>query len=362
MYAIFRFFTHILRFLFFINIQNGYSKRKDSTKQSHSDKILYNRIDILMKSLEDGDYYEIVPVTDEMMGINDTINNPRMIRKKFMNNLGSNITKVGAYIYQRPGCHSNWIAVFKIEKGRVDQDPKILAAYAQAALDAPKLFTQREAKKAITQIQQATGATNIGLVESLLSVIIPTEYDIIPSNRNNKNANRLEELSDLIKSGDFDETNDVIKLCMDARCVNKRGDTDTSQLEIYWSAMEKVIENGGTASHVRRHTQGNDIVATTNISYSPTIHSISQLMKKTQAMLIEQGKIEGQDFPIPSPTFVNLQLSPMNENRKTTEHFTGRLKVKRQLQAKNARNQHQHGHYVAQQKNIGDIMVVIYEN
>ena len=124
MYAIFRFFTHILRLLFFINIQNGYSKRKDRTKQSYSDKILYNRIDILMKSLEDGDYYEIVPVNDEMMGINDTINNPRMIRKKFMNNLGSNITKVGTYIYQRPGCHSNWIAVFKIEKGVVDQDTK----------------------------------------------------------------------------------------------------------------------------------------------------------------------------------------------------------------------------------------------
>ena len=67
-------------------------------------------------------------------------------------------------------------------------------------------------------------------------------------------------------------------------------------------------------------------------------------------MLIEQGKIEGRNFTIPSPTFVNLQLSPMNENRKTAEYFTGRLKVKRQLQAKNARNQHQHGHYVAQQK------------
>ena len=38
-------------------------------------------------------------------------------------------------------------------------------------------------------------------------------------------------------------------------------------------------------------------------------------------MLIEQGKIEGRDFTIPSPTFVNLQLSPMNENRKTAEHL-----------------------------------------
>ena len=47
--------------------------------------------------------------------------------------------------------------------------------------------------------------------------------------------------------------------------------------------MEKVIENDGTASHVRRHTQGNDIVATTNISYSPTINSISQLMKKNSS-------------------------------------------------------------------------------
>ena len=170
-----------------------------------------------------------------------------------------------------------------MKKGIVDKDPKFLATYAKAALDAPKLFTQREAKKAITQIQQATGATNIGLVESLLSVIIPTEYDIIPSNRNIKNANRLEELSDLIKSDDFDETNDIIKLCMDARFVNKRGDTDTSQLEIYWSVMEKVIENDGTASHVRRHTQGNDIVAATNISNSPTINSISQLMKKNSS-------------------------------------------------------------------------------
>ena len=67
-------------------------------------------------------------------------------------------------------------------------------------------------------------------------------------------------------------------------------------------------------------------------------------------MLTEQGKIEGQDFTIPVAIFVNPQLSPMNENRKTTEHFTSSLKVKRQLQAKNARNHHQHGHYVAQQK------------
>lgn len=68
---------------------------------------------------------------------------------------------------------------------------------------------------------------------------------------------------------------------MDARFVNNWGDTDTSQLEIYLSVMEKVEENNGTASHIRCHTQGYDIFATTNISYSTTVTSISQLMKKT---------------------------------------------------------------------------------
>lgn len=110
--------------------------------------------------------------------------------------MGSNIIKISVYIYQRPDCLSNWIAVFKIEKGIIDQDPKKIEAYIKATLDAPKLFTQREARKVITHIQRATGAPNTGLIESLLSVIIPTEYNIILLNRHIKNTNWWEELSD----------------------------------------------------------------------------------------------------------------------------------------------------------------------
>lgn len=55
-------------------------KEKNRIKLCNADKILYNNINILVKHFDDIDLYVTDHVNDEMIGINDALNNPWMVR------------------------------------------------------------------------------------------------------------------------------------------------------------------------------------------------------------------------------------------------------------------------------------------
>ena len=87
--------------------------------------------------------------------------------------------------------------------------------------------------------------------------------------------------------------------------------------------MVRVAEMDGYGAHVLRNTKGGDLETTLNISYTPSIKSISQLIKSTVELLEREGNEKGKEFKVPHCTWVMLKLSPSHDNRKTSKRHTG---------------------------------------
>ena len=80
--------------------------------------------------------------------------------------------------------------------------------------------------------------------------------------------------------------------------------------------MVCVVDMDGDGAHVHRHTKGGNLYTKTNISYAPSINSISQMIKATVELLEIKGKYKGKDFKVLHRTWVMFQLFPFHQNLK----------------------------------------------
>ena len=168
--------------------------------------------------------------------------------------------------------------------------------------------------------------------------------------RSKEKSQVAQQLALVIASEDGND-DDVLAVLDDMRTLNFRG--ENPMLQPYWDAVAEVIDSNGAGAQRRRHAEKGGLKQTTNICYAPSINSFEALHKATMKKLLkDKMKVEGHDFAVPTLSWLRLQLSPSRETTAAAAMFTGKLKVKRTLQSRDARSSHAHAHYVAQLKKL----------
>ena len=65
--------------------------------------------------------------------------------------------------------------------------------------------------------------------------------------------------------------------------------------------MNTVVEMGGTGAHEKRHSQGEDVVKTTNIVFTTQFNSLEEVVTKTSDHLKNELSLqERNDYYVPS--------------------------------------------------------------
>ncbi len=115
--------------------------------------------------------------------------------------------------------------------------------------------------------------------------------------------------------------------------------------------VKEVIELSGSGAQARRHTLGNELQKTTNVVYTSSINSMSELRKKKIKYLTEERELViNVDLYVPSNEFLRRQFSPSHELRIASTVFTAFLDAKRVMIKKTERKNNDHAHYCAAQK------------
>ena len=318
------------------------------------EKQKYSAVDSLLKGLQDDDPYKVLTLSDEVMGITSLAPfETRQGRKAFHRCFGSDKFPIGVWRFNVGGSVSDHVVVFRILNGvDTETNPAVAAAIAEASIDAPYLLTRKETLNDIKIIRSAAKAsTGKARAQSILMNILPLNVKSAFVSKTKEKDELVSELALLIASADINTDEEELELLEDLRYLN--GANENPLFQAYWDSMAKVVELDGSGAERRRHAEGEGIEATTKICYAPGLNSLEQLHKATLNHLkCVENKIEGTDFAVPSNEWCRRQLSPYRETSMTAETFTGRLPIKRVLQAKNLRSFHAHAHYVAQMKKI----------
>ena len=82
----------------------------------------------------------------------------------------------------------------------------------------------------------------------------------------------------------------------------------------------------------------------------PIATSISDLKKQILKFIHKKMNICLSENEFPNHTWIGLQFSPNNFQKKLAEKYTGILKIKRHEQRRNFRDFHPHTHYVMKLK------------
>ena len=253
-------------------------------------------------------------------------------RLSFISDLSFNFP-VGVFIYLRQGTLGNWTSVFRMEVGQDESHPEFLGAIVNATKDAPIYLSRRQTDDAVDTIMRATGR-NKRLCKSLLTAVLP-DGNVPQFNDNREESMFLEECTKLILSLDDDTEKELIT---DMRSLNIRGNDVMGKFDCFWEACSRVLDlENGSGAHHRRHSAA-DAATTKNVSYAPGILSIAQLIRRTVKQLEVDGKVRGEDFSVPSLSWVYLQFSPNNEYSGTAANHTGVLPYVRKMLTRSLRN------------------------
>mmetsp|Transcript_13746 Transcript_13746/g.20163 ORF Transcript_13746/g.20163 Transcript_13746/m.20163 type:complete len:801 (-) Transcript_13746:170-2572(-) len=328
--------------------------RQPLNKRSEDQKERYKRVDSILAIISSEGFYNNVYIDDKAMGIDGKEwdnHDRRAERKKFVKLLGSSKFKMGMYTY-RPACAvSNFVVVFKMERTASLLCPAAQQCRAEAEEKAPRYLSWQETKEAVDNICSATD-TNVRTAYASLTSILPE--NVLLHNTFNKHQGRiLHEVASLLFSADASDKEHAA-LIADLRQLNCQVNGELeSKFDVYWDAVDKVIELNGAGAEQRRQPIGDNVECTSNMVYAPMINSLSQLAAATKKYLTDEMKLEeGKDFHIPSLELVCRQFSPSHENRQLASTFSGKLNAKRSLQSKCARPNHAHAHCAAQQKKL----------
>ena len=129
------------------------------------------------------------------------------------------------------------------------------------------------------------------------------------------------------------------------------GDLDKSKFEVFFQAMDRVVEMKGSGAHDKRHSQGEDADKTLKVVYTSQFTSLEEVIKATAEYLVHEKQLKEEvDFYVPSTETVRLAFSPIYECRVLAGIHSGRLTIKLVTRKKSARAKHAHAHYVAHQK------------
>ncbi|KAL7523484.1 hypothetical protein ACHAXR_000198, partial [Thalassiosira sp. AJA248-18] len=127
---------------------------------------------------------------------------------------------------------------------------------------------------------------------------------------------------------------------LDARTFNSRGGKGTgcTQFEPFFAECRAIMHPSSTSDE-RRHTD--------NIHASEVL-SISNLVKRaTDNLKAKVANGEYDSLPtVPSTEWVRLQFNPNNDYVERSSRFLGRLAIKRAIQTRTLRKEHEDQHWV----------------
>ena len=104
-------------------------------------------------------------------------------------------------------------------------------------------------------------------------------------------------------NGSDDLDKDTVSILSDLRKLNfgQNGDLEKSKFEIYFNAMDTVVEMKGSGAHEKRHSQGDDAEKTMKVVYTSQFTSLKEVIVVTTEYLVNVQKVkEGIDFHVPS--------------------------------------------------------------
>ena len=124
-----------------------------------------------------------------------------------------------------------------------------------------------------------------------------------------------------------------------------------SRYEEFWEAAAQYIADvAETAVDDRRHDP---------VLHLATAMSTSHLLKEVKKRLDVLAKSE---VPCPSEQWLRLQFWPADPSRRSSLQYTGRLKIKYQVQARQIRKQHEDAHYCSALLKYLKEMAVLYRS
>ena len=114
----------------------------------------------------------------------------------------------------------------------------------------------------------------------------------------------------------------------------------------FWGAVEKVVDLNGTGSHDRHHAQLSG-ESSGGLVYVSVANSIPELILLVKEHLKNAGI---KDYKVLCESWIRLHFLPSNEFYDSSKRHSGRLSSQRQIQSRNERSNHRHGHYWAMLK------------
>ena len=115
----------------------------------------------------------------------------------------------------------------------------------------------------------------------------------------------------LIMQDDTFNYEDEFSLIYDMRQCNIRGNNETSEFSMNWKAAIREMETEfAHGAHERRNAAG-DSDSTSRISHDYFI-STNHITKRTIKLLEKYGLKQGDEFKVPSKSWVRLQLTSNN--------------------------------------------------
>ena len=316
---------------------------------------IYTRVDRILSHLQGLAYYKNLGVTDEVMGICGVDwDAPARCsaRKKIISLLGSNKFRIGIFIYRPGGQASNYVVIFKVQFGVSVTHAQVQGCRGEAEHNAPAYWSQRQTKEAVQSMRLLANCSS-RLAYAKLNSILPSS--IFLHNSWHTYQSKLFRTITSLLNGSDDLDKDTVLILSDLRKLNfgQNGDLDKSKFEIYFKAMDKVVEMKGSGAHEKRHPQGDDAEKTMKVVYTSQFTSLEEVIVATTEYLKNVQKVkEGIDFYVPSTETVRLAFSPTYECRALASVHSGMLTIKLATRKKSARARHAHAHYVAQQKRL----------
>ena len=240
---------------------NRVPSRERRDKRSENQLDVYRRADKIMKKMQGMACYETLQITDKAMGLDgseweggrDGYARPNM-RKKIIAQLGSNVFKTVMCKYKPGGQATNHVVIAKVPGGVSLSNELVQNCRRTAETSAPQCWSRRETCDAIEELRLLTGI-NKRTAYSKLNAILPSSVTL--HNKFNRLQSNLLRLTTTLMNMADDVSADTAMIASDLRRLNlgRNGELDTSKFEVFFKAMEYVVEMGGTGAHKKRHTQ-----------------------------------------------------------------------------------------------------------
>ena len=176
------------------------------------------------------------------------------MRKKIIAKLGSNVFKTAMYKYKPDGQATNYVVIAKVPGGVSLNNELVQNCRRTAEASAPQYWSRRETYEAIEELRLLTGISQRAAFSKLDSILSPA---VTLHTKFNSVQTKLLRLTTTLMSMADDVSADTAMIASDLRKLNlgRNGELDTSKFEVFFKAMEHVVEMGGTGAHEKRHTQ-----------------------------------------------------------------------------------------------------------